>query len=73
MSVITDLLKLLKVYFVPLIVRWVLKIAGTYFAMAGFTENDVLKLVGGIVAVIIGIITSLINKKSDLDAPPVVK
>ena len=66
MQVVIDLLKLLKTYFVPLLVRWILKIGGTWLAMAGWDADDVTQLVGGIVAILIGIITSLINKKSDL-------
>ena len=70
MQTIIDLLKLLKTYFVPLIVRWVLKIAGTWLAIAGWGEDDITKIVGGVVAIIIGVITSLINKKTDLAKQP---
>ena len=70
MQTIVDLLNLLKSYFVPLIVRWVLKIGGTWLAMAGWGEDDVTKLVGGAVAIIIGVIISLVNKKSDLAKDP---
>ena len=70
MQTIVNLLNLLKSYFVPLIVRWVLKIGGTWLAMAGWGEDDVTKLVGGAVAIIIGVIISLVNKKSDLAKDP---
>jgi hypothetical protein len=70
MQTIIDLLNLLKSYFIPLIVRWALKIGGTWLATAGWGEDDVTKIVGGLVAIIVGVITSLINKKSDLAKEP---
>ena len=70
MQTVLDLLNLLKTYFIPLLTRWVLKIAGTWLAVAGWGEDDVTKIVGGLVAIIVGIITSLLNKKSDLAKQP---
>ena len=71
MDILIDLLKLLKTYFVPLIFRWVMKIGGTWLlATTNWSEDQLLNIISGIVMLLIGFITSLINKKSDLAKEP---
>ena len=71
MQTVIDLLKLLKTYFIPLIVRWLLKIGGGVLIYAGWnTEDELTSVIGGIVSIILGVVTSLLNKKSDLAKEP---
>ena len=60
----------LKKFLVGFLVRWILKIAGTYFVTIGIQQNTIEETVGGLVAIILGIIVSLIQQKKALDTPP---
>ena len=62
-----DFLNSLKGFIVPFLVRWVLKIGGTYLATIGISDGSVEEIVGGIVAVLIGLIISLFNHKKAVE------
>lgn len=64
-----DFLNSLKGFVLPFVVRWILKIGGTYLATIGISENSVYEVVGGIVAVLIGLVISLFNHKKAIKTP----
>ena len=68
-----ELLEMLKGYFIPILVRWVAKIGGTWLVTAGWGEDDLRMIIGGVLSIIIGIIVSLVNHKSASKKDPNVK
>ena len=70
METISQLFQLLKTFFLPLLVRWVLKIGGTWVAVAGWEEDELSAIIGGILSIVFGIVISLVNKKDDLESQP---
>lgn len=51
-------------------VRWVLKIAGTYFATIGIENRTLEEIIGGLLAIISGIVISLFQHKKALETNP---
>lgn len=62
-----EILNSLKGFVVPIIVRWILKVAGTVLVTVGISENSVYEIVFGLVTFIIGIIISLFNHKKAIN------
>lgn len=59
----------LKEFITGFIVRWALKIGGTYLATIGIEQGTVEQIIGGIVAILVGIAVSLFQTKKALDTP----
>ena len=57
----------LKPFIVGFLTRWVLKIGGGYFLSVGVSESSVEKIVGSVVAIIVGLIISLKNQKKAIE------
>ena len=49
--------------------RWILKVGGTYLATIGIQSSTVEEIVGGIVAILFGVIVSLFQTKKALNTP----
>jgi hypothetical protein len=49
--------------------RWILKVAGTFLATVGLQTGQVEEIIGGIVAVLLGIAVSLIQHKKAVNQP----
>ena len=67
---IGDSVENIKDYIVGILLRWVLKIGGTWLASIGVSEGDIASIIGGIVAVIVGVIISLFQQKKAVNAEP---
>lgn len=63
----------IKKFLTGMLVRWLLKIAGTYFATIGFQTGTVEEIVGGIVAFLIAVVISLFQHFKALDIIPELK
>ncbi|MBE0538396.1 MAG: hypothetical protein IH620_01685 [Ignavibacterium sp.] len=59
----------IKEFIIGFIVRWVLKIGGAYFITIGIEQSTIEQIIGGLVAIVIGIIISLFQTKKALDKP----
>ena len=59
----------LKNFITGFLFRWVLKIGGTYFATIGIENGTIEQIVGGLIAIIFGIVVSLLQTKKALDTP----
>ena len=57
-------------FIVGFIVRWVMVVAGSVIADAGLTEEDVVKIVGGVLLVLVSFIISLIQHKKAVEQEP---
>jgi len=57
-------------FIVGFIVRWLLVIGGTIFADAGVTEEDIYKIVGGVLAVVVSLVISLLQHKKAVEQQP---
>lgn len=60
----------LKNFITGFVVRWVLKIGGTYFVTIGIEQDLVTNIIGGVVAIIFGIVISLFQTKKALNKVP---
>ena len=52
-----------KNYFVGIIFRWIAKIGGGVLLTIGITQNSWEEILGAIVSIIVGIVTSLVQNK----------
>jgi hypothetical protein len=59
----------IKQFIVGFIVRWILKIGGAWLATIGIQQGTIEEIVGGLIAIIIGIIISLFQTKKALETP----
>ena len=59
-----------KGFIIGFVVRWLLVIGGTIFADAGVTEDDLVKMIGGILAIIVSLAISLLQHKKAVDQEP---
>ena len=60
----------IKEFLTGMIARWVLKIAGTYFATIGIQNDQITAIIGGIVAVLAGIAISLFQQNKAINTTP---
>lgn len=58
-----------KGFLVGFIVRWLLMIGGTVFASAGVTEDKLVEMIGGILAIVISLIITLFQHKKAVNQP----
>lgn len=58
-----------KGFLVGFIVRWLLMIGGTVFASAGITEDKLVEMIGGILAIVISLIITLFQHKKAVNQP----
>lgn len=68
-----NFLSALKTFLTTFLLRWVLKIGGTFLATIGLQSDKVEEIIGGIVAVVIGMLVSWISNKKALAADPPLK
>lgn len=69
MDVILGLWNAAKGFIIGFVVRWLLVIGGTIFADAGVSEEDLVKIVGGVLAILVSLVISLIQHKKAVDQP----
>lgn len=62
-----NFLKSLQTLLTTFLTRWLLKIAGTFFVTIGFESGKVEEIVGGLVAIVIGMVVSWISHKKALE------
>ena len=62
--------KAIQGFIVGFIVRWVMVVAGSVIADAGLTEEDVVKIIAGVLMVIVSFIISLVQHKNAVEAEP---
>jgi uncharacterized membrane protein len=60
----------IKGFLTGMIVRWVLKIGGTYFLTIGVENSTVETVVAGAVSILIGVVISLFQQKKAVNALP---
>lgn len=59
----------LKSFLVGFIVKWLLQIGGTFFLTIGVQQQTIEEIVGGLVAIVTGLIVSLIQHKKAMNTP----
>lgn len=60
----------IKDQIVGMILRWILKIGGTFFATIGIENGTIEQTIGGIIAILAGFIISLFQGKKAAEATP---
>lgn len=65
-----DFLKTLQGFVIPIIVRWIFKVAGTTLVTLGVSEASITEIVTGLVLFLIGAIISLFNHKKAVEQEP---
>lgn len=58
-----------KGFVIGFVVRWLLVIGGTVFANAGISEDKLTELVGGVLAILVSIVISLLQHKKAVETP----
>jgi hypothetical protein len=56
-------------FIVGFLLRWALKIGGTYFATIGIESGTIEQIIGGLASIVLGILVSLFQTKKALDTP----
>lgn len=68
----TSFIETIKGFLSGMLVRWLLKIGGGFILSVGITEGSVAQIASAIVAIVVGLLISLIQqKKAVLQTPPV--
>lgn len=69
MTSLNDFLAQIKTFLTGFILRWVLKIGGAYFATIGVETGTIEEIVGGLVAIIVGVVISLFQHNKAVKTP----
>ena len=68
----SSFLETVKGFLSGMLVRWLLKIGGGFLLSVGLTEGSVTEIAGAVVAIVVGLVISLLQqKKAVLQTPPV--
>lgn len=68
----TSFIETIKGFLSGMLVRWLLKIGGGFILSVGITEGSVAQIASAVVAIVVGLLISLIQqKKAVLQTPPV--
>jgi len=59
----------IKQFLTGMIVRWILKVGGSTLGTIGVTSGDLMEIVGGILAILIGLIISIFQQKKAVNTP----
>ena len=59
----------IKEFLTGIIVRWILKIGGVWLISIGVDEVTIWGVIGGVVAILIGMIMTLFQTKKAVDKP----
>ena len=59
----------IKEFLTGIIVRWVLKLGGVWLISIGVDEATIWGVIGGIIAILIGMIMTLFQTKKAVDKP----
>lgn len=59
----------IKSFLVGFIVKWLLQIGGTFFLTIGVQQQTIEEIIGGLVAILSGIVVSLIQHKKAINTP----
>ena len=59
----------IKEFLTGIIVRWILKIGGVWLISIGVDEVTIWGVIGGVVAILIGMIMTLFQTKKAIDKP----
>jgi len=59
----------IKKFLTGIIVRWILKLAGMWFVTIGVASGTIEEIIGGIIAILIGMLVSLFQQKKAINMP----
>ena len=59
----------IKKFLTGIIVRWILKLAGAWLLTIGIGSGTVGEIVGGILAILLGMVISIFQTKKAIDMP----
>ena len=59
----------IKKFLTGILVRWILKIGGAWLATIGIGSGTVGEIIGGILAILLGMVISIFQTKKAIDMP----
>jgi len=59
----------IKKFLTGIIVRWILKLAGAWLLTIGVGSGTIEEIIGGVLAILIGMIISIFQTKKAIDMP----
>jgi len=59
----------IKKFLTGILVRWILKIGGAWLATIGIGSGTVEEIIGGILAILLGMVISIFQTKKAIDMP----